>query len=158
MFSILVDLLCIYAPLLLWGLYLTLWASWPWGISRSHSKIVGYKYIYNGIHSSMSLTLSPWNDHQETFCSLLCCGKQAFMLGRLGEPWVCEFAPSLPYKSDHEWKRGWCHNNVQLPCEKVFSCISQSLITAKNPGNLQINMKHEIFWHFEEIMKIHLHL
>lgn len=91
-------------PLLLWGLHLRLWASWSWGIAKSHRKIVGDEYIYNGIHSSMSLTQSQWNYHRETFC----CGKQhKLSLGRLGEPWVCECAPSvsLPYKSDQECKK-----------------------------------------------------
>lgn len=133
-FSLLFFIVHLYTPLLFWGLYLMLWASWSWGIARSHHKIVGDKYVYNGIHSSMFLTQSQWNDQQESFCGL-CCGKQhKLMLGRLGEPWVCECAPSvsLPYKSDHEWKRGWCHNRVQCRvtseplCEKVFGCISQS--------------------------------
>lgn len=141
-------------PLLLWGLYLRLWASWSWVIARSHRKIVGDKYIYNGIHSSMSLTQSQWSDHQETFWGL-CCGKQhKLLLGRLGEPWVCECAPSvsLPYKSAHEWKRGWCHDNVQRRvtseplCEKVFGCISRFLITAKNPGRNQQITQHILFY------------
>lgn len=59
--------------------------------------------------------------------------------------WVCECVPSvsLPYKSDYEWKRGWYHDNVrqwvtsESLCEKVFGCISRSLITAKNPGGNQ---------------------
>lgn len=111
-FLFIVDL---YSPPPLLGIYLVLWARWPWDIARSCRKIVGDKYIYNGTHSSMSLTLSQWSDGPETFCGLLCCGKQALMFGRPGDLRVCECAPSvsLPYKSDHEWKRGWCHDNVQ---------------------------------------------
>lgn len=104
----------LYPPPPLLGIYLVLWASWPWGIARSRRKIVGDKYIYNGTHSSMSLTLSQWNDGPETFCGLLCCGKQALMLGRPGDLRVCECAPSvsLPYKSDHEWKEA----DVMIMC------------------------------------------
>lgn len=139
-------------PLLLWGLYLRLWASWSWSIARSHRKIVGDKYIYNGIHSSMSLTQSQWNDHQETCCGL-CCGKQhKLLLGRLGESWVCECAlsVSLPYKSDHEWKKGWCHDNEQRRvtseplCKKVFGCISRSQQKSRwEPAN---NIIYSVLW------------
>lgn len=127
----------LYPPLLLWGIYLVLWASWPWGSTRSHWKIVGDKYIYNGTHSSMSLTLSQWNDRPETFCGLLCCGKQVLMLGRPDDLWVCKCVASvsLPYKSGHEWKRGWCHDNAQrrATSEKVFGCIRWSRNRSENP-------------------------
>lgn len=115
----------LYPPPPLLGIYLVLWASWPWGIARSCRKIVGDKYIYNGTHSSMSLTVSQWSDGPETFCGLLCCGKQVLMLGRPADlRGSASVAPSvsLPYKSDHEWKRGWYHDKVQrrTTSEKAF--------------------------------------
>lgn len=103
-------------PVPLGVIYLRLWAS-DLGACQKPLQNRGWEIDWQWDPFKYVSSLSRRNGQPgpETSGDLFVLWKTVVMLGRLGDLQVHKSVRrvSLPYKSDHEWESGWCHNNVQ---------------------------------------------
>lgn len=144
----------LYPPPPLLGIYLVLWASWPWGIAKSRLQNSGWQIHLQWAsfkHAPHTKPVKWWPRDTLRLVVLWKTSAHAWQV-RWSPGLECAPSVSLPYKSDHEWKGGWCHDNVQRRTtsepwsEKAFGSISRPSLAATKAGwRVQVAETHFLF-------------
>lgn len=140
-----------YPPPPLLVIYLVLWASWPWGIARSRLQNTGWQISLQWASFKHVKPVKWWPRDILAACRVV-ENKRSCLAGPVISGSGCAPSVSLPYKSDHEWKRHWCHDDVQRRktsepwSKKAFGSISRpSFAATKASECVQVAETHFLF-------------